>query len=155
MDSTLQPPTSNLQLREVTIKTRVSISLILVFAALVFSAACCGREQPSAPTATATPYAQSRGQLSPPAQIPPAPTNCRATQIDTNTIRVEWQFAGQADGFRIYQGKTSLEATVGASARSWNISNLPPGVQHHFDVHAYNASGESRVDACNVAVTRR
>jgi hypothetical protein len=136
-------------------KTRVSVSLILVFAALVFSAACRGREQSSAPAATATPHVPSSGQPSPPAQILPAPTNCQATQIDTNTIRVEWQFAGQAAGFRIYQGKTSLEATVGTSARSWSISNLPPGVQHHFDVRAFNASGESRVDACNVDTTRR
>lgn len=97
----------------------------------------------------------SGGQPPPAGQAPPAPTNCKATQIDTNTIRIEWQFTGQADGFRIYQGKTSLEATVGANAKSWNISNLPPGVQHHFDVRAYNASGESRADACNVDVTRR
>ena len=136
-------------------KMRVLISLILVFAALVLSAACRGREQPRAPAATATPHVPSGGQPSPPSQVPPAPTNCKATQIDTSTLRIEWQFAGQADGFRVYQGKTSLEATVGVSARSWNISNLPPGVQHHLDVRAYNASGESRVDACNVDVTRR
>jgi len=88
-------------------------------------------------------------------QPPSAPTNCKATQIDTRTIRVEWQFTGQADGFRIYQGKTALEATVNASARSWTIADLPSGVQHHFDVRAYNAAGESRADACSVDVTRR
>lgn len=88
-------------------------------------------------------------------QAPPAPTSCKATQIDTRTIRVEWQFTGQANGFRIYQGKTSLEATVNTSARSWTIADLPPNVQHHFDVRAYNASGESRADACSVDVTRR
>lgn len=96
------------------------------------------------------------GATQPPAgQAPAAPTGCKATQIDTRTIRVEWQFTGQADGFRIYQGKTSLEATVNASARSWTIADLPGGVQHHFDVRAYNASGESRADACSVDVTRR
>ncbi len=96
------------------------------------------------------------GTTQPPAgQAPAAPTNCRATQIDTRTLRVEWQFTGQADGFRIYQGKTSLEATVGASARSWTIADLPGGVQHHFDVRAYNASGESRADACSVDAARR
>ena len=96
------------------------------------------------------------GPTQPPVgQAPAAPTNCKATQIDTRTISVEWQFTGQADGFRVYQGTTSLEATIGASARSWTIADLPVGVQHHFDVRAYNASGESRADACSVDVTRK
>jgi hypothetical protein len=33
------------------------------------------------------------------------------------------------------------------------LTNLRAGVQYHFDVRAYNAAGESRVDACNVDVT--
>jgi len=89
------------------------------------------------------------------APAPAAPTNCKATQIDTRTIRIEWTFSGTSDGFRIYQGKTALEATVAANARSWTIADLPGGVQHHFDVRAYTASGESRADACSVDVTRR
>ncbi len=88
-------------------------------------------------------------------QAPAAPTNCKASQIDTRTIRVEWNYSGATDGFRIYQGTTSREATVASSARSWTIADLPGGVQHHFDVRAYNASGESAANVCAVDVTRR
>jgi hypothetical protein len=131
-------------------KTRIPLLLILVLTVVLCGTACRGREQP-APAPTATAYVPPPAGQAPPA----APTNCKATQIDTRTIRVEWQFTGQTDGFRVYQGKTSLEATVGAGARSWTIADLPGGVQHHFDVRAYNASGESRADACSVDVTRR
>ncbi len=100
----------------------------------------------------------SGGPTQPPAgQAPPAPTNCRA-RIPTSgaaQASVDWDFAGQPapTGFRIYQGTTSLEKTVGASERSAGLSNLTRGVQYHFDVRAYNAAGESRADACSVDVT--
>ena len=99
------------------------------------------------------------GQPPPPpaAQAPPAPTNCR-TRVPTSgagQVYVDWDFAGQPapSGFRIYQGTTSLEKTVGGNERSVLLSNLTRGVQHHFDVRAYNAAGESRAEACSVDVT--
>ncbi len=107
-------------------------------------------------TGTITIAGGSSGPTPPPAgQAPPAPTNCKAVQVATAQIAVEWQFTGNADGFRIYQGKTSLEKTAAANARSVALTNLRPGVQYHFDVRAYTASGESRADACSVDVTPR
>ena len=98
-----------------------------------------------------------KGQTGGQGQPPPAPTNCR-TRIPTSgtgQIYIDWDIGATSprDGFRIYQGRTSLEKTVGASEHSVLLTGLTAGVQYHFDVRAYNASGESRVDACAVDVT--
>jgi len=101
-----------------------------------------------APTPTRTP---------PSGAAPLPPTNCRV-RIPTSgsgQVFIDWDLMGTTvlNGFRIYQGRTSLEATVGPSERSVLLSGLTRGVQYHFDVRAYNAAGESRVDACSVDVT--
>ncbi|MBM3130314.1 MAG: hypothetical protein FJ009_17015 [Chloroflexi bacterium] len=98
------------------------------------------------------------GQPPPPAgQAPPVPTNCRVRVPTSGSVQVilDWDHSGQPapSGFRIYQGTTSLEKTVGPNDKSASLSNLTRGVQYHFDVRAYNASGESRANACSVDVT--
>lgn len=110
------------------------------------------------PTLTRTPPRTPTPTRTPPSGAAPLPPiNCRV-RIPTSgsgQVFIDWDLAETAvlEGFRIYQGRTSLEATVGASQRSVLLSGLTRGVQYHFDVRAYNAYGESRVDACSVDVT--
>jgi hypothetical protein len=86
--------------------------------------------------------------------VPPRPENCTAQALSRTQVRIDWlQPASTPDGFRIYQGVTSLEQTAGRSARSAVIGNLAPNTQYHFDVRAYSAAGESPADACSVDVT--
>lgn len=88
-----------------------------------------------------------------------------AVDLSSTGVRINWGFNWwmlydeQVEGLRIYQGTTSLEAEVGTSERSAvtpaSRGNRKPGAQHkyHFDVRAFNAVGESPVDACSVNVT--
>ncbi|CAG0944324.1 hypothetical protein ANRL1_01683 [Anaerolineae bacterium] len=90
-------------------------------------------------------------------QAPAAPTNCRTRVPTSGSVQIilDWDYSGQPapSGFRIYQGTTSLEKTVGPNDKSATLSNLTRGVQYHFDVRAYNSAGESRANACSVDVT--
>jgi len=92
-----------------------------------------------------------------PGDLPPAPTDCAVLLTGATEISLGWGWPydnALTDGFRIYQGTTSLEAsTPDGTWRSWNIPNLDPGTQYHFDVRAFNAAGESPVDACAVDAT--
>ena len=103
------------------------------------------------PTRTPTP---TRTLLYGSAPLPPINCRPRIPTSGSGQVYIDWDVASGAmqDGFRIYQGRTSLEKTVGSTERSVLLSGLTRGVQYHFDVRAYNAAGESPADACNVDV---
>jgi hypothetical protein len=84
---------------------------------------------------------------------PPRPEGCTAQALSSTQVRINWvQPASTPDGFRIYQGVTSLEQTVDRNARSAVIGNLAAHTGYHFDVRAFNAAGESPPDACAVDI---
>lgn len=84
------------------------------------------------------------------AGAPLAPINCRVIGASPTELMLRWDVQGIRDGFRIYQGRTSLVRTLPPTAGSAIVSNLAPGTQYHLDVRAYNSVGESPVDACAV-----
>ncbi|MBN1146934.1 MAG: fibronectin type III domain-containing protein [Anaerolineales bacterium] len=111
--------------------------MLAIIITLIGSAICCGRSQPT------------NLALAP-------PTNCewKAASVP-QVIELKWDYAsGQdIDGFRVYQGTTSLELELKSNARGASIPNLEPGTQYHFDVRAYKGNTESEVDACFVDAT--
>lgn len=149
-----------------------NLLIVLVLVLLLSTPACLRRRDRATPTLppgnpttapTTPPVAPTAPQAgpttvptAPPAEPPGAPIDCRAEALSQTEIAIYWQFNPspiQLDGFRIYQGATSLEAQAAAGQTSAVISNLDAGVQYHFDVRAYNAAGESPADACFVDVT--
>lgn len=69
-------------------------------------------------------------------------------------IEIGWDYSGSdIDGFRIYQGVTSLELELGPGARGAIIQNLELSTQYHFDVRAFKGNTESAPDACSVDAT--
>jgi hypothetical protein len=89
-----------------------------------------------------------------PPEPPPAPNGCTGEAFGRTSVNFYWQFPDniEIDGFRIYQGVTSLEGTVPPDNRGGPIDDLAPGTSYHFDVRAFNAAGESPADACFVDV---
>lgn len=86
-------------------------------------------------------------------QEPPSePTNCSVSSTGQTSVVITWASFDDAsrEGFRIYQGTTSLETTVGPDEVMVTIGNLAPSTQYHFDVRAFNGAGESPVDAWSV-----
>jgi len=88
-------------------------------------------------------------------KIPDAPTNCTAQAISSSRVQLSWQAVADLtrQGFRIYQGLTSLEVTVPSNVNREYIDNLAQATQYQFDVRAFNEAGESPAGACEVHVT--
>jgi len=86
---------------------------------------------------------------------PEEPSNCQSTGWSMTSVTLGWRASDDSsrEGFRIYQGTTSVEGTVGPQDLSFKVENLTTGVQYHFDVRAFNAAGESAADVCFVDVT--
>jgi len=86
---------------------------------------------------------------------PREPITCGVSSTDSTSVVITWASFNNAsrEGFRIYQGTTSLETTVDLDEVMVTIGNLAPSTQYHFDVRAFNEAGESQVDACFVDVT--
>ena len=116
---------------------------LAIIATLVGGAFICGQSgQPTLPAPGSVP-------VSP-------PTNCTWQSASASTIvELEWEHPStkEIDGFRIYQGTTSLELEVGSNVMWAAIENLEPGTQYHFDVRAIKGSVESVADACFVDAT--
>lgn len=90
------------------------------------------------------------------AEEPPRePITCVVSSMGPTSVVITWASFNDAswEGFRIYQGITSLETTIGPDEVMVTIGNLAPATQYHFDVRAFNEAGESQVDACFVYVT--
>jgi hypothetical protein len=84
------------------------------------------------------------------------PKNCEWNVASVpRDIEIRWQYTApeDIDGFRIYQGATSLELELDADARFAVMQNLELSTQYHFDVRAYKGARESVVDACFVDAT--
>lgn len=121
-----------------------SISLLLVFTGLLLLSAC----------AQGTGIQPTLG----PARTPPSsPADCAGEATSSMEITVTWSIPDELTGhlgFRVYQGVDSLEEEIAdPAADSFVAGNLAAGTQYHFDVRAFDASGESTADACAVDVT--
>jgi hypothetical protein len=85
------------------------------------------------------------------------PEDCSAEATSSTEITVTWEIpADLADhlGFRVYQGVDSLEEEIAdPQAASFVLGGLEANTRYHFDVRSYDASAESKADACAVDVT--
>ena len=94
-----------------------------------------------------------RGEDEPPdGGAPAAPDNCSSTPLNAVSVQVRWDYADNVEGFRIYQGVSSLETSANSGQRTVIINNLAPNTSYHFDVRALRNGQESPPDACAVDV---
>lgn len=77
-------------------------------------------------------------------QYPPAaPTNLRATALDSSRIRLDWNDnSDNESGFYIYSD-SEQSATVDASTTTYTEGNLAPGSSHCYILYAFNDQGAS------------
>ena len=80
--------------------------------------------------------------------LPPQVTGLVATLTGDGFVRLTWDAANGATGYKIYYGRTGLDtfATVG-NVLTTDITGLQNGTQHYFNVAATNASGEGATSA--------
>jgi RHS repeat-associated protein len=84
-----------------------------------------------------------------PDTTPAAPTSLTATAVSSSSISLSWvDNASNESGFRIERA-TSLNgtyneiATVGANVTTFSNTGLAVGTMYHYQVRAYNATGNS------------
>lgn len=100
--------------------------------------------------APAPPPASGQGQQG---DAPPAPSNCRVSEITAHHVLMQWNYSGAAGGFNLYVTRTQRVATADAQARVAPIDHLNAGTRYHIDVRAFDAFGESPFNGCAVDVT--
>jgi hypothetical protein len=85
------------------------------------------------------------------------PEDCSAEATSSSEVSIIWTIpADLADhlGFRVYQGVESLEEEISdPQTVSFIVGGLYANTQYHFDVRSYDASAESKADACAIDVT--
>jgi hypothetical protein len=93
-------------------------------------------------------YSETTNKASAVTSLPP-PTNVQVTNVTGTSLTLTWQpQTTMATGYQIYtvdpQGNLQLIGTAGASATSFEVSNLTEATQYSFVVQANNAnSGQS------------
>ena len=80
-------------------------------------------------------------------ESPREPTNCGVSSTGPTSVVITWASFNDAnrEGFRIYQGTTSLETTVGPDEVMVTIGNLAPSTQYHFDVRSMEQESHKRM----------
>jgi hypothetical protein len=72
-----------------------------------------------------------------------APSQLVFSAASSTTANISWKGVDQAAGYRIYQvsaSGTTLVATLGSGATSYQVTGLTPGSNVSFYVQAYNGS---------------
>ena len=88
-------------------------------------------------------------QVWPSLTAPAAPTGVSATEIDYDTIRVEWNLSATATGYRVFRsndgstGWAQVGGDLGPTIDLYDDNGLPEGVQRYYKVRAFNDAGES------------
>jgi hypothetical protein len=93
--------------------------------------------------ATPVPPTPTNTSIATPGQTPMAPSNPRATVIDSTRIRLDWNDnANNEAGFAIYDGNVQ-GASLGANTTSYTVTGLAPGSYHCYHLYAFNVYGNS------------
>jgi len=87
------------------------------------------------------------------AAAPAAPTNLRATETTTNSIRLAWNAPPQgATSYYVYLNGSRIGSVSTAGA---NITNLLPNTSYRFNVRARNSGGTSGLSSALNVSTRQ
>ena len=95
----------------------------------------------------------------PPLTAPAVPTNLQATAASSSVINLTWNDASNNEvGFRVYRGTTpttvtTLVATLGVGATSYQNTGLAAGTNYYYAVTAFNSAGESALSNVATATT--
>ncbi len=75
--------------------------------------------------------------------LPPAPSNLRASAMDSSLIRLDWNDnSNNEEGFAIYDGGIRV-TNVGPNTTSYIASGLLPSSYHCYHLYAFNSAGDS------------
>lgn len=84
-------------------------------------------------------------------QAPKAPSDVRATALDSNRIRVEWDYdSNNIDGFKVFRYGSQI-AIIAADTTSYEDTGLSCDTTYLYYVKTYNNSGDS--EKSNTAIT--